>query len=106
MTAFANAAGVLARSYRDDLKLVRTNAQRVFLLALVAAAVTFPLWSTGEYVDITNQALIAALGAIGLNILTGYAGLLSLGQAALLGVAGFSSAILAGQWGVPFPLVV
>jgi branched-chain amino acid transport system permease protein len=106
MTAFAKTAGVLTRSYAEELRLARTLRQRVGVLALVALVATFPLWATGEYVDITNQALIAAIGAIGLNILTGYAGLLSLGQAALLGIAGFSSAIMAGQWHLPFVLVV
>jgi branched-chain amino acid transport system permease protein len=106
VTAFAKTAGVLSRSYADDLKVTRTLSQRLWLVAFLCVVVSFPLWGTAEYVDITNQALIAAIGAIGLNILTGYAGLLSLGQAALLGVAGFVSAITAGQWHLPFPAVV
>jgi branched-chain amino acid transport system permease protein len=63
------------------------------LALLVLAAV--PLWAGGSfYVNIVSQILIAAIFALGLDILVGYAGLISLGHAGLFGVAAYTVAIL------------
>lgn len=63
------------------------------LALLVLAAV--PLWAGGNfYVNIVSQILIAAIFALGLDILVGYAGLISLGHAGLFGVAAYTVAIL------------
>ncbi|HEX4193442.1 MAG TPA: branched-chain amino acid ABC transporter permease [Stellaceae bacterium] len=60
---------------------------------LVLAAV--PLWVGGNfYVNIVSQILIAAIFALGLDILVGYTGLISLGHAGLFGVAAYTVAIL------------
>ena len=60
---------------------------------LVLAAV--PLWAGGSfYINIASQILIAAIFALGLDILVGYAGLISLGHAGLFGVAAYTVAIL------------
>lgn len=61
------------------------------LLALVLAS-TLPLWAGGVYyVNLASQVLIAALFALSLNLLVGYAGLTSLGHAAWLGLAAYIS---------------
>src|SRR6185436_17181093 len=49
---------------------------------------------------------IAAIGAIGLNILVGFTGQISLGQGGFLAVGAFTSALLAGRAGLPLPLAV
>ncbi|HET7595150.1 MAG TPA: branched-chain amino acid ABC transporter permease [Stellaceae bacterium] len=69
-------------------------------LALVALA-TVPLWIVnGYYVNIVSQILIYAILALGLNVLVGYAGLVSLGHAGLFGVACYAAAwLLAAGWG-------
>ncbi|MFT2658155.1 ABC transporter permease subunit, partial [Escherichia coli] len=40
-------------------------------------------------------------GATGLNILTGYTGLVSLGQAAFMGLGAYTVAIVQARWGTP-----
>jgi len=69
-------------------------------LALLALA-TVPLWIVnGYYVNIVSQILIYAILALGLNVLVGYAGLVSLGHAGLFGVACYAAAwLVAGGWG-------
>lgn len=60
---------------------------------LVLAAV--PLWVGGiYYVNIVSQILISAIFALSLNVLVGYGGLISLGQAGLFGFAAYGTAIL------------
>jgi branched-chain amino acid transport system permease protein len=69
-------------------------------LALVALA-TVPLWVVnGYYVNIVSQILIYAILALSLNVLVGYAGLVSLGHAGLFGVACYAVAwLVAAGWG-------
>ena len=67
-------------------------------LAFVVLA-TLPLWMPGTYyVNIASQILIYAIFALGVNVLAGYAGLVSLGHAGLFGIAAYAGgkAITAG----------
>lgn len=53
-------------------------------------ALTLPLWvGSVYYVNLASQVLIAAIFALSLNVLVGYAGLVSLGQAAWLGLSAY-----------------
>ena len=56
-----------------------------------------PYWLT-----IVNQIGIAVIGAIGLNILVGFTGQISLGQGGFLAVGAYTSGLLAAQAGLPF----
>ena len=69
-------------------------------LGLVLLA-SLPLWVSGTYyVNISSQILIYAVFALGLNVLVGYAGLVSLGHAGLFGLACYAGAVLlAAGWG-------
>ncbi|MDE1950221.1 MAG: branched-chain amino acid ABC transporter permease [Burkholderiales bacterium] len=53
-----------------------------------------------------NLMLIAMLGALSLNYLTGCAGLISIGHAAFYAVGAMTAAVTGTQWGWPFPLVL
>jgi branched-chain amino acid transport system permease protein len=53
-----------------------------------------------------NLMLIAILGALSLNYLTGCAGLISIGHAAFYAVGAIAGAVTGTQWGWPFPLVL
>jgi branched-chain amino acid transport system permease protein len=62
-----------------------------FGIALVALA-TLPHWMPGVYyLNVSSQILFYAVFALGLNILVGYAGLVSLGHAALFGIAAYAT---------------
>lgn len=73
---------------------------------LSGVLLSIPFIVSGEYLDLLNQSAIAIVGAVGLSLLTGYAGQISLGQAALLGVGGFTAGILTNDVGIPFPFDV
>jgi branched-chain amino acid transport system permease protein len=80
------------------------------VVLLVAALLAFPYM--GDLLDIRfptsyelrllMRAMILAIVVIGLNILVGYAGLVSLGQAALMGVGAHAAALLSLRAGFPF----
>ena len=72
------------------------------LTLLILVLATLPLWAGRDYaINIGSQVLIAALFALSLNLLVGYAGLTSLGHAGFLGMAAYTSAwlMLQLQWG-------
>ena len=68
------------------------------VLALVvglALLASLPLWiGNSYYVNIASQVLFYAVFALGLNVIVGYAGLVSLGHAGLFGIAAYAGAIL------------
>jgi branched-chain amino acid transport system permease protein len=65
------------------------------LLALAIAFValaTLPFWMSGVYyINVASQILLFAVFALGLNVLVGYAGLVSLGHAGLFGIAAYAT---------------
>jgi branched-chain amino acid transport system permease protein len=68
-------------------------SQRVFaFLVAFVALVTLPYWMTGVYyVNVASQILFYAIFALGLNVLAGYGGLVSLGHAGLFGVTAYAT---------------
>ncbi len=56
---------------------------------------TLPWWlGNAYYINVTSQILIFAILALALNVLVGYAGLVSLGHAGLFAIAGYTAALL------------
>jgi len=99
----ATATGVYHTTYRADFALRRTRAEYVRLGLVVLAVVAAPFVVSPYWLTILNQIGIAAIGAIGLNILVGYTGLISLGQGGFLAVGAYTSGLLAAKAGLPFP---
>lgn len=76
--------------------------KRLSLALFIALLACVPAIAGGDYyINVASQVLIAALFALSLNLLVGYAGLTSLGHAGYLGLAGYLSGWLAlnMQWG-------
>src|SRR5436190_2010439 len=86
-------AGQFKTSYQDDNAIFPIRQDRIAIwLVLVAAFVVVPLVATPYiFTGVLIPFLILSLAAIGLNILTGYAGQLSLGTAAFMAVGAFAS---------------
>lgn len=88
--------------YRQDERIFRTRFRRLAMgLFLVLVAASPLALDEGDFF-ILNLALVNLVGAVGLNLLVGFTGLLSLGHAAFLGVGAYSSAIFVTKLGVPF----
>ncbi|MPZ68668.1 MAG: branched-chain amino acid ABC transporter permease [Actinobacteria bacterium] len=88
---------LLYRSYEQDGGLLNTAAKRWWSAALLAVLVWVPFQASPDLVLLLATAAIAAIGAIGLNIVTGYAGQVSLGHAFFLGVGAYTAAVLNGD---------
>ena len=77
------------------------RARWVALGAVVVVLAALPYLVTSFTVNLATQALIFGLFALSINVLAGYGGMITLGQAGLLGVAGYALAILTTQHGWP-----
>jgi len=75
--------------------------RRLALAAALVILATVPLWvGSTYYVNIASQILFYAIFALGVNVLAGYAGLVSLGHAGLFGIAAYAGAkIMTGGHG-------
>jgi branched-chain amino acid transport system permease protein len=99
-------AGVFATSFVQDQALVRTRAQAVSLVAFTAALLALPVLFDPRVVAVLTAMLITAVVVVGLQINTGMAGQINLGQAAFMGVGAYSTAVLATKFGLPFWLAL
>lgn len=106
MAMAAVETGRYHRSYASELRLWNTTPQRVRMIVLAVVLIVLPLVLDNYWMALVNTALIAAIGAIGLNVLVGFTGQISLGQGGFLAVGAFTSAILTDRAGVPAPLSI
>lgn len=100
------ATGIHHTSYRSELRLRHTRAEHLRLALMAAFVLAVPFLLDRYWLGIVNTILIAVVGAVGLNILVGYTGQISLGQGGFLAVGAYSSAIFSTRAGLPVPLAV
>jgi branched-chain amino acid transport system permease protein len=98
--------GDFKTSYAADMTIFESNSARVMLGLFLCLLFTLPLYTPGYLLDIANRIGIAVIGAIGLNILTGFTGQISLGNAAFMAIGAFSSGYLGTKFGLPFYLCI
>ncbi len=95
--------GVFKTSYRADMALQRLPTARYAMIAfLLVMYVAVPFLASAYQVYVLDTILVACIGALGLNLLTGYAGQISIGHGGFLGVGAFASALLVSKAGLPF----
>lgn len=102
----ATSTGVHHRNYRSELALRATKAEYARLAIMVIALLAIPFVLDNYWMSVVNGILIAVIGAVGLNILVGYTGQISLGQGGFLAVGAYTSVILSDRIGLPTPLAI
>ncbi len=95
-------SGIYHTTYAQDMALRRTPTQKLRLAILLVALLVFPFLANRYSLNLANQVGIAVIGAIGLNILVGYTGQISLGQGGFLAVGAYAAGILTARYGVPW----
>ena len=96
----------LPTSMGRTLALRRGRAQWLMVVLGATALLALPHALPVFWVHLANGCLIAVMGAVALNILTGNARLVSLGQAAFLGIGAFAAGLLQRAYSVPFPIAL
>ncbi|HMH51242.1 MAG TPA: branched-chain amino acid ABC transporter permease [Candidatus Acidoferrum sp.] len=99
--------GVLKTTYEADMALYPLPIARY---AVAGVAVIFflviPLTLHEYYLSVANLVWIAVIGALGLNILVGYTGQVSIGHGAFMSVGAYTAANLATRLGAPWPVTL
>jgi branched-chain amino acid transport system permease protein len=94
-------SGDFDRSYKEDYALLRQPWHWVLLIGTILAVATSPSWAPPYFVIAANRIGYTLIAVQGLNILTGYTGQISLGQAAFMLAGGYISALSVTYLGLP-----
>lgn len=94
--------GTAKETYRADEALLTTRPQQVWTGALIAGLAALPFFFNDYWLYLICLIAINVIAATGLNILTGFTGLVSLGQAAFMAVGAYTVAWLERDVGSPF----
>jgi branched-chain amino acid transport system permease protein len=93
-------------TYQEDLSLFRTIWVKFWVAILLISIIIFP-FIVGRYTLYTiNLAGIYIIGAIGLNILTGFTGQISIGHAAFIAIGSYATTILGARTAMPFYMII
>src|SRR5512144_766450 len=93
----------LVESYREELRFVRKPIPRGLLLVLLVVLAAVPWWAPRAWLARGSLVWLYAIGVIGQNLLMGYAGQISFGQAGFLAVGAYAFGHLRIA-GAPFSL--
>ena len=99
----------LVTSYAEDMRLLRTGVQKGSFIVLLVALVVAPflvLYLGDRYaLYLLNLSCIAVVVALGLDLLIGTTGLISLGHAGFVAVGAYAAGILSTRLDLPFFLI-
>ncbi len=109
-------------SYKAETAIFPTWTQRIALALLLVVAVLLPFslpvinqlpvvrfLGDPDWIRLLTQAVIFAIAALGINLLSGVAGQVSLGHAFFMGVGAYTAVVLGGEssenlWGLGLPM--
>lgn len=116
---------LLYTSYEEDQAILNTWTKKILMAVFLVFLVAIPFFATGsigeegnlpgpdflasgDWLRLLSQVGIFAIGALGLNILTGLAGQVSLGHAFFMGLGAYAAAVLGAPegalWGLGLPI--
>ncbi|MEE4264495.1 MAG: branched-chain amino acid ABC transporter permease [Desulfobacteraceae bacterium] len=98
--------GDFKESYIKDEEIFQSLFVKFWLGLLFLFLLILPLVADAYILYVANLIGFAIIGAVGLNILTGFTGQISLGHAAFVGVGGYAAAILITRFGFSFWLAL
>lgn len=91
--------------YRDSFKLLAHTNEKLLYGALIAVLVLLPLVASSFVLGELSYVFILCIASLGLMLLTGFTGQVSLGHAAFVAIGAYANAWLMSR-GVPLPLSI
>jgi branched-chain amino acid transport system permease protein len=93
------------RSYEQDMALFNTPAKLLGAVCVVVVALVLPWVVEDPLLRVLSRGFVFAIAALGLNIVTGLAGQVSLGHAFFMGLGAYTAAVISGDpdgrtWGL------
>ncbi len=95
-------SGTRNYSYAQDMAIIRTRTHWILLAVLLVILFTAPLYWGNYWLGVANLIGITIIAALGLNILIGYCGQLSIGHAGFIAVGAYTAAVLTNRLDLPF----
>lgn len=106
MSLISRLPSTLRTNYACDMQLLDSGFVRFWAVAAAGAALLLPLVLTSFWAGVANQALIAIIGALALNLLMGTTGQISLGHAGFIAAGAFTVAALVTHLNAPIGLTL
>lgn len=95
----------LKRSYWEDIRLFRYRSDFGWYMVLVFLLLVLPIFLGDFYISQFNVVFIYSIVSVGMMLLTGFTGQLSLGHVGFFAIGSYTSAILVSK-GIPFVLAL
>ncbi|HNU74552.1 MAG: leucine/isoleucine/valine transporter permease subunit [Deltaproteobacteria bacterium ADurb.BinA179] len=92
----------MKRDYYEDIEIFSSGTVLFWSIALLIFLFTLPLYFPSYNVYLFNIILVHVILAVGLNILVGYTGQISLGHAGFFAIGAYGTTILMTHLGIPF----
>lgn len=94
--------GYFNTTYEKDTAIIRTRARWVWTILGLLFFYSLPFYAPVVFVQLLEQIWCDIIAVIGLFLLTGLAGQISLGQAGFIGIGAYTTAIFADRFGLSF----
>ncbi len=91
------ATGNYFTSYKEEQRIFFTSLDRTVMLLFIIVLFAWPMLFqvSNKYMLVIDNILVAIIAVIGLNLVTGFAGLISIGHAAFMGIGAYTVASFA-----------
>ncbi len=92
----------MKRDYYEDVQLFESNVVLFWSAALLLLLIAIPFFAPKYYIFLMNVVIVHVILAVGLNILVGYTGQISLGHAGFFAIGAYGTALLMMKLQMPF----
>jgi branched-chain amino acid transport system permease protein len=92
----------MKRGYYEDIELFSSGTTLFWAMAFLIFLLTLPIYLPQHYFLVANMIMVYVIAAVGLNILVGYTGQISLGHAGFFAIGAYGTATLMSLLGIPF----
>ena len=99
-------AGVHFETYAQDRALIRTRGQWIWFVLLMLALAVLPFSGSGRLLGTAIVIGITVIAVVGLQLNSGYAGQINMGQSAFMGVGAYACAVLATKFSAPLWIMI
>jgi branched-chain amino acid transport system permease protein len=96
----------MKRDYYEDIQLLDSKVLWFWFMMLIASLIILPFLIPNYYIYMANYMAINVIVTIGLNILVGYTGQISLGHAGFFGIGAYVTVLSMTNLHIPFPLAL
>ncbi|MBN1662665.1 MAG: branched-chain amino acid ABC transporter permease [Deltaproteobacteria bacterium] len=96
----------MKRDYYEDIELFKSGTILFWSVAFLVFLFTLPLYTESYTMFLLKLIMVHVILAVGLNILVGYTGQISLGHAGFYAIGAYGTAILMMQFHLPFFIAI